>query len=149
MQRFELQTELECSAEAAWEAVQRRALLEHVTHPLLKFMPVGLEELPARFQAGGTHPLKLYLLGFIPLGEHTIHMTRVDPERREIHTEESGRLVKTWNHRITIRPDGRGGALYEDGLELDAGRLTPIVAGAARLFYRHRQARWRALARTL
>ncbi len=39
-----------------------------------------------------------------------------------------------------------GGTLYRDRVEIDAGLLTPVVAALARVFYRHRQGRWRALA---
>jgi hypothetical protein len=148
VRRFELKTLLPCSANAAWEAVQRRTLLEHVTHSLLKFMPLGLEALPDRFREG-TYELKLYLFGFLPLGRHTIRVVRLDPLRRELLTEESGTLVKTWNHRIILRTDAQGRTLYSDALSLDAGRLTPVVWVFAQTFYRYRQLRWRALARTL
>jgi hypothetical protein len=32
-------------------------------------------------------------------------------------------------------------------VHIDAGMLTPLVAAFARLFYAHRQKRWRALAK--
>jgi len=34
-----------------------------------------------------------------------------------------------------------------DRVHIDAGMLTPLVAAFARLFYAHRQKRWRALAK--
>jgi hypothetical protein len=146
--RFELETPLPCSVEAAWEVMRQLTMLEHVTHPLLKCMPLGLEALPDRFQ-GGTYEFQLYLLGFFPLGRHTIRVVNVDPSRRELLTEESGTLVKVWNHRITLRTDAQGRTLYSDALSLEAGRLTSVFWAFAQAFYRYRQARWRALARTL
>ena len=148
MRHFELKTFLPCSANAAWAAVQRRTLLEYVTHPLLKFMPLELEALSERFREG-LYELKLYLLGFLPLGRHTIRVVSVDPSRYELITEESGTLVKIWNHRLTLRTDARGRTLYSDALSLDAGRLTPVLWAFAQTFYRYRQLRWRGLARTL
>lgn len=38
---------------------------------------------------------------------------------------------------------------YEDRIVIDAGVPTPVVAAYAAGFYRHRQRRWRALARLL
>jgi len=134
--------------EAAWEAVQRRTLLEHITHPLLKIMPPGLDALLERFQRD-TYPMKLYLFGFLPLGHHTIQVVTLDPLRHELYTEESGTLVRVWNHAITLRTDNQGRTVYQDALELDAGRFTPVLWVLAGLFYRYRQARWRALAPTL
>lgn len=148
MRRFRLQTPLPCSVEAAWDAVQRRTLLEHVTHPLLKIMPLGLGGLPDRFQEG-SYELKLYGFGFLLLGHHTIRVVTLDPLRHELYTAESGTLIKTWNHRITLREGANGRVIYQDALELEAQRLTPVLWVFAGLFYRYRQARWRALAPTL
>lgn len=145
MRHLDLETALPCSVEAAWEAVQRRTLLEHVTHPLLKIMPLTLESLPERFERG-SYLMKLYLLGFLPLGRHTIRIVKLDATQHELLTEESGTLLKTWNHRITLRSDPSGRTLYRDALDLDAGWLTLAVQLFAQVFYRYRQARWRTLA---
>ncbi len=143
MRRVDLETPLPCSVEAAWSAVQGRTLLEYVTHPLLKLMP-----LPERFERGN-YPMKLYLFGFLPLGRHNIRVIKLDPARHELVTEESGTLVKAWNHRITVRADAEGRTLYRDELGVDAGRLTPAIGLFAHVFYRYRQARPRKLAPSL
>lgn len=148
MRQLELKTPLACSAETAWEAIQQRAVFEHVTHPLLKIMPRELQLLPERTQEG-TYQIKLYLFGFLPLGGHTIRVVRVDPLQRDIYTEESSALIETWNHRLTVYADAAGRTIYSDALSLEAGRLTPVVWALAYGFYRYRQARWRTLARTL
>ncbi len=145
MRRVELETSLPCSLGAAWEAVQQRTLLEYVTHPLLKIMPPTLEASPNRFYEGTFH-MRLYLFGFLPLGRHTIRVIKLDADSYELVTEESGTLLTGWNHRITLRTDPSGRTLYRDALELDAGRLTPVVWLFAEVFYRYRQARWRKLA---
>ena len=72
MWRFELQTLLPCSLEAAWEVAQQRTLLEYITHPLLKIMPFGLASLPERFQRG-TYHLQRYF-SFFPIGQHTVRV---------------------------------------------------------------------------
>jgi hypothetical protein len=141
--RFTLETSLECSLEAAWEAVQRRWLLEHVTHPLLKFLPAQPGPLPERLEQGDTLHVNLYVLGFIPFGKHTIHLEHV--QIGQLISREHGTFINVWNHIIEIEATPNG-THYRDRLEIEAGWLTPVILFAARLFYRHRQARWRALA---
>jgi hypothetical protein len=41
-----------------------------------------------------------------------------------------------------------GGTLYRDQVTIQAGMFTPFIWLFAQLFYRHRQRRWRQLART-
>jgi hypothetical protein len=55
-------------------------------------------------------------------------------------------MIGRWDHWITVEPDGEGGTLYRDSVEIDAGFLTPLVGMFAHLFYCHRQRRWRGLA---
>ena len=57
-----------------------------------------------------------------------------------------GGAAQQRNHSIWIEPLGAG-RRYTDRIELDAGWLTAIVAGFAALSDRHRQRRWRRLAR--
>jgi hypothetical protein len=140
---FTLETYLNCSYEVTWEAVQHRCLLEHVTHPLLKFLPAQPGVLAERFKQGDSITLNLYMLGFIPFGKDTIKLEHV--QEGEIISRESGTYIKTWNHVIKLEKTARG-LLYRDTLELEAGWLTPVMVVVAKLFYRHRQARWRALA---
>ena len=52
------------------------------------------------------------------------------------------------DRHVSIDPAGDR-TRYSDRIEIDAGPLTPLVAGYAQLFYRYRQRRWRRLARTL
>lgn len=142
-QTFTLETSLECSYEAAWEAVQQRWLLEHVTHPLLKFLPAQPGALPERFKQGDSVTLNLYLLGFIPFGRHTIYLEHL--QAGQLISRESGTFIRVWNHVIEIEATPNG-TRYRDRLEIEAGWLTPVIVFVAKLFYRHRQARWRALA---
>ena len=55
-----------------------------------------------------------------------------------------GAMIKTWDHMIEVAPDGDG-TRFTDRVTVDAGWLTPFVALFARVFYRHRQRRWRRL----
>jgi hypothetical protein len=50
---------------------------------------------------------------------------------------------------ISIKPRDDSRSLYRDTIEIDAGILTFVVWAWANWLYRHRQRRWRALAKTL
>jgi hypothetical protein len=92
---------------------------------------------------------RIYLFGIIPLGTHTIFLERIDPEAREIQSRESAFLVRRWDHLVRVRPAGYGQTLYSDEILIEAGWLTAFVWLFAQWFYRHRQRRWRRVARRL
>jgi hypothetical protein len=50
---------------------------------------------------------------------------------------------------ISVRPLDENRSIYRDVIDIDAGSLTVLVWAWASWFYRHRQRRWRALAKTL
>lgn len=53
--------------------------------------------------------------------------------------------MKQWRHTLTVQPLSPTGSRYTDVIELDAGVLSAPVWLYAHVFYRYRQARWRAL----
>lgn len=91
--------------------------------------------------------LGLRFLGFVPGWTHTIRVERL--ASREIISCEHGGPVKAWDHRLTFKPTSPGSCSYTDTVTVRAGLGTPLAALFARLIYRYRQARWRALARVL
>jgi hypothetical protein len=140
-------TDLDCSADLAWDAVKRPETLRYITRGVLGFRP--LAELPQQFGEGMTVPVRLLFFGVIPAWRHEITIVRLDPERRELYTNERGGPVRNWNHLIRIEAAAPGRARYTDEIEIQAGPLTPLVWSYAQLFYRYRQRRWRRLARAL
>jgi len=147
--KAEIATVLDCPPEKVWEQLQTSALLQRVAWPLVRFAPVGGQALPERWAAGTTVELRVYILGFIPLGTHRLVFETLDPESRAIQTRESDALVRRWDHLISLKADRNGRTLYRDAIEIDAGVLTILVWAWAHGFYRHRQRRWRAIAKTL
>jgi hypothetical protein len=142
-------TELECSAERAWEAVQRPETLQYITRGLLGFRP--LDEVPEQFGEGTVVRVRLFFFHVLPAWRHEIRIVRLDRERREIYTNERGGPVRNWSHLIRVEavPGEQGRTRYLDEIEIAAGPLTPLVWLYAQLFYRYRQRRWRKLARAL
>jgi hypothetical protein len=92
---------------------------------------------------------KLFVFGIVPIGVHTLRFEKVDQEAHEILTHEHDRLVARWDHVVSVRPLGENRSIYRDIIDIDAGSLTVLVWAWASWFYRHRQRRWRALAKTL
>lgn len=145
--RVYVESILPCSAELAWSAVQTRALLDEVIFPVIVLRPAQGRQLPDRWALGPKVRCRSYLFGLIPLGTRTLWFERIDQQHFEIQTREWDRLVRRWDHLVRIRPEGAESCCYSDEVEIEAGWRTPFVALFAWFFYRHRQRRWRRVAR--
>jgi len=148
--RIGLETPLPCDVETAWAHLRTTRLLHYVARPLLRFDPVEPPVLPAEWQPG-RYLVALRLFGVLPLGTQWIDIEIPAEERRpdgpihRVRDRGSSALLSTWDHRITLGPTPGGGCLYRDDVEIRAGLLTPTIWLFARLFFRHRQRRWRRL----
>ena len=147
--RVYVESVLPCPAEKVWEELQRPALLREIIRPLFRFVPADPLQFPERWPEGATLRLRGYLFGIIPIGTHTIFLERIDPVAREIQSRESEPLVRRWDHLVRVRPAGDGRTLYSDEILIEAGWVTAFVWLFAQWFYRHRQRRWRRVARRL
>jgi hypothetical protein len=74
---------------------------------------------------------------------------KIDQKNYEIQSREHDPLIARWDHLISIKPLDDSRSIYRDSIDIDAGSLTFVVWAGANWFYRHRQRRWRALAKTL
>jgi hypothetical protein len=144
-----VQTVLNCPADRIWANVQTSSLLLDVIWPLVTLEPVGVEAFPERWTEGMPVRCRSYLFGVFYLGVRTLQFERIDQAGREIQTREKDPIVRRWDHRIRVEAISGGRAHYSDEIEIDAGILTPVVWLFAAGFYRHRQRRWRAIARRL
>lgn len=148
--RVFVQSTLPCDADRAWAEVQTSRLLHEICWPLIKLRPgAGDTAIADRWQAGGTNRLRTAMLGVIPLGTRVLHWESIDPTRREMQTREHDPLVRRWDHRIQVEPLAPGQCRYTDDVEIDAGLLTWPVWLFAQVFYRHRQRRWRRVAKRI
>ena len=140
---------LPCPAEKVWDEVQRPALLLEVIGPLFRFAPADGPQFPERWVEGAIVHCKGYLFGVIPIGMHSIFLERIDSASREIQSRESNALIHRWDHLIRAHPTAEGKTRYSDEVLIEAGLLTCLVWAFAQWFYRHRQRRWRRIARRL
>jgi hypothetical protein len=146
--RVDVATVLDCPAAKAWHAVQNSSLLRHVIWPLARVVPVGAP-FPERWSEGLTVQCKSFVLGVIPIGVRTLHFETIDHQTYRIQTREHDRLIARWDHLISVKPLDDARSTYRDTIDIDAGNLTFVIGAWANWFYRHRQRRWRALAKTL
>ncbi len=144
MRKIARTTVLPAPADEVWRLVQRPDTLRFVSAPVLMFRPLD-GPLPETW-AEGDYEVALRLFGLVPLGRQTIGVRRVAASdgARRLRDAGRGQLAKTWDHVITIVPQGAE-TRYSDEVTIDAGWLTGPVAFFARLFYAHRQRRWRKL----
>ncbi|MEM6702780.1 MAG: hypothetical protein AAF690_08760 [Acidobacteriota bacterium] len=145
--KISLETTLACSFHDAAEALRRPALFLHIAAPLVSFRPTRGTSVP-EFWVEGTYWFAMRAFGLLPIGEQAIVIeipASDDPEVLRLRDRGHSRMLPVWDHRITLRR--RDGELrYRDDIELDAGWLTPLVGLSVRIFFQHRQRRWRRLA---
>jgi hypothetical protein len=145
--RVRLTTRLDAPADAVWRAVNDIGTFVHVARPFLAFQ--GAKGFPQPFRAGSRVMTRLLAFTLLPLWPYTVEFERVDGLRRTLTTNEHGGPIRVWRHTIKVKPHTDSGCTYADEVDIDAGLLTLPVWLFAEGFYRHRQRRWRTLARSL
>lgn len=150
--KISLSTVIDLSADDVWQEVQTSALLAHITWPIIRFQPIDPVSPPAVITEG-RYLVRLWLFGFIPFGSQCIvasqHFAANDEWPKQIRDNGHGTFMKVWDHWITVQPLGGNRVDYRDAVEIEAGLISPFVWLFSQMFYRHRQRRWRGLARTL
>ena len=136
-------TILNVQASTAWQIVKQSSTLVYVTKGMLGFQ--GAESFPIEWQAGDTINTRLLVLSLLPAWRHRIRFVQV--KDNTLITEESGGLIKQWDHLIHITPIAKNKSQYTDIVDIKAGVFTPFIFLFAHLFYRYRQHRWKRLIR--
>ena len=145
METIHLETELDAPVDQVWDAMRRPDTFLYVVRGLFS-MP-KLAGRTERFEAGEGGTGWLFAFHVIPVYRHTINVVSVDPVTHTIRTREHGGMLRVWNHTLHVEPTDGGRSRYADTVEIDAGRLTPVVVRGAREIFRYRQRRWRRLVR--
>jgi hypothetical protein len=145
--RVQLKLVLDAPPDAVWGALQSPGVLAEVAYPFFAFEPMSPRGLPRQWTEG-PHPVAASVLwGTIPVGEQLIDIHYRERAGVRIVEDDGGPVsgalgvVTRWRHRMAVSPapDGSGGTLYRDRLDISAGILTPAVWIGAWLFWQ-----WRA-----
>jgi hypothetical protein len=140
-------TVLAAPADLVWAAVRTPQAFRFVTAGLVDWRPLRGRTEP--WKVGESATGWLLLGGVLPFSRHRIRVVDLDDEKRLLRSDESGGVIRSWRHDITVESLDDDHARYTDVVEIDAGPLTPLVAGFAWVFYRLRQRRWEVLAQVL
>lgn len=140
---------LDCPADEVWAEVQRPALLLEVCRPWAYVRSADTTGFPERWRHQTTVRVRSTLFGFLPVGVRTIYFEHIDPAAREIQSREHDVLIRRWDHLVRVQPLADGRSRYSDEVQIEAGWLTFFVWLYAQGLYRHRQRKWRRVARRL
>jgi len=138
-------TIMQAESNKMWEELQKISSLMYVAAPVIIFKFQDGCRLPASWEIGREYQLKIFAFHIVPFGKHYIVVKSINAKNKEIFTNESGSLTKTWNHFVRVETLDKKRLKYTDEIEIKAGMLTVFIWMFAQVFYRHRQRKWKKL----
>lgn len=140
--RIEISSVFHAGADRIWTMLCDVNTLRQIARPYAYFTQTsGTTD----FHEGGDYAFVMRVFGVLPLGVHSIHIDKWSRSDGVIHSQEHNRYVPVWNHTIRLNEIDSDRTHYTDTVEIEAGWKTPFVGLWARLFYRHRQRKWRRI----
>ena len=136
------------SAEKIWNKLLSIETLIEICKPMATFKS-KLNEKEIKWKINKEYIFKLFIYGFIPFGDHKIILKILDEENKIILSNEYNKIVKIWNHLIIMENLGENEIKYTDEVEIYAGIFTLFTAIWAKLFYKHRQKKWKRISMLL
>ena len=146
--RIKISSILDNSIEKIWGKILNIETLIEICKPMARFNLVTKEK-PAKWELNKEYVFKLFIYGFIPFGKHKIILEKIDENNGLIVSKEHNNIVKIWNHIIKMENKGENIIEYTDVVEIYAGIFTLFVAIWGTIFYKHRQKKWKRIAREL
>lgn len=146
--KVEVSSIIEADPEKVFEVVQTKRLLFYVMCPMASFKIISPIDDNVNWKEGETYIGWSFLFLVIPVWKRKIYLERIDDKDMQIQPRESGEIgLRKWDHLIMIEETVDGRTMYTDIVEIDAGIFTLPYYLFASVFYRHRQSRWRNLAK--
>ena len=136
------------SAEKIWTKLLNIETLVEICKPMATFKS-KLNDKEMKWEINKEYIFKLFIYGFLPFGDHKIILKKLDKENKIILSNEYNKIVKIWNHLIIMENIGENEIKYTDEVEIYAGILTLFTAIWAKLFYKHRQKKWKRISMLL
>ncbi|MCQ8184699.1 SRPBCC family protein [Parvularcula maris] len=134
MKSFSLSSEFPFPADVVFEDVLKYWRLAE-----LETGREGFTHFPDRMVREGDLIVLPYRMMGVKIFDYRIEVTRVDLRERILTSEETGGPIRSWRHRIDVRPMEGDTCCYTDRVTIDAGPLTPWIAESARTMYERRQ----------
>ena len=149
--RILLKLELDCTPDAAWNAIRSPNVFREVSFPFTTFSSLEEQGFPAQWPEG-RHLLGVRGLGVVEIGRQCVDISY--DERRDVRIMRDGgigvsgllSLVTRWRHSMAVSatPDGR--TLYRDELVFSTGPATVLAWPVFWLFWQWRAFGMRRLA---
>ncbi len=131
-----------------FDALNAPSMMQKVASPLVVFKAVRPSIFPNRWENGATYRMKMYLLGFLPLGWQELSIQSKFTGTEAILTDVGpGFAVKMWDHKVILRKDGDSRTSYDETLNLTAGLMTPLIWIGMTALFAWRKYRWLTLTR--
>lgn len=152
--RVLLKLELDCTPDAAWDAIRSPEVFRAVSFPFTTFASLEDEGFPAQWPEG-KHLLSVRALGVTDIGRQSVDVSYHAKPGGVRVMRDSGEgvsgplsLVTRWRHEMAVSalPDGR--TLYRDQLRFSAGPLTLPMWAVYWVFWQWRAFGLRRLAPT-
>ena len=140
--KVERSTILDAPVEEVNLLVTKFSTLKYISSPLLMFSLDSMDE-EITWRVGQIYEFKLRKFGFIPLGKHSIEIVKITQNR--ISSVESGIFGNKWRHDIFLEEVADEKTRYTDLVDINSGILTPFIWVFAKIFYKHRQRKWKLL----
>ena len=147
--RILLKLHLDCTPDAAWNAIRRPEYFRAVSFPLTTFTSLEPDGFPELWPAG-EHPVLVRALGIIAVGEQVIDIS-FPPQKRGVRSVvDRGRgvsgqlaLITKWEHTMAVSDAPGNKTLYRDQLTFEAGPFTVLLWPMFWAFWQ-----WRAIGLT-
>ncbi|MBD3197817.1 MAG: hypothetical protein GF317_22390 [Candidatus Lokiarchaeota archaeon] len=142
-------TKYDCKPELMFKEILDPSNFQEITEPLLSFIPLdNTEGYPTKWEENDELHVNLILFGVISLGKHSIKVVNIGKYHNGLYliqSQEGGEFTEIWNHDVIVERLDNDTTKYTDIIKLKAGLKTPFVWIFAKLFYWHRQRKWRKI----
>jgi len=145
--RISVSSTFDCPPEIIWEKLLDLNTLIEICSPKASFRSVS--ENPRKWEENIIYRFKLFIYGFIPFGEHEILLESINENQKEIQSKEHNKVVRIWNHLISMDKTENDKTFYTDSVELYSVFFTYFTALWSISFYKHRQKKWCKIAEKL
>lgn len=140
--KVQVKSIFECRSKRLFDEIKKTKSLIYIAKPLIKFVPYN-GNLMDRWE-DGKYLFSMYFLEFLPIGKQWIVIS-IDDENMKMRDNGYSKLIKKWDHIISVEKIDDKNSLYTDTIDIKAGALTIFIVLYAHIFYRYRQLRWKKI----